>query len=198
MKLLETYNITVTKIQKKDGTTANYAFIDPAKSTDDTRKIKDGIKNYGASWNKYNNVWGWYLSSDPQKLQTQLQTMVYPAIEYLNSQETAPEGQEPRTADQMKAEFNQLLSQIDQVLSAPTMANNQDGTIPIMDEATVKSKLAEFKEELINSMSNEDFLAKLEPIIKFRNAQGHQLSFLNALLIWIQNPQARLVKAKST
>ena len=196
MKLLETYNITVTKIKKQDGTLSNYAYIDPKKSTDDTFNIKDGIKNYGASWNKFNKVWGWYLSSDPAKLQTQLQTMVYPAIEYLNSQETTPEGEDPRTADQMKAEFDQLLKQIDQVERTPIV--NDEGAQPIMDEKTLKTKLEGFKQELINSMSNEEFIQKLEPIIKFRQAQGHQLSFLNALLIWIQNPNAKLVKAKGT
>ena len=56
MKLLETYNITVTKIKKQDGTLSNYAYIDPNKSTDNPFNIKDGIKNYGASWNKFNKV----------------------------------------------------------------------------------------------------------------------------------------------
>ena len=123
--------------------------------------------------------------------------MVYPAIEWLNSQETPPEGQEPRTAEQMKGEFQQLLAQIDQVMGQPIMAPSER-TAPIMDEKTLKSKLATFKEELVNAMTNEEFLAKLEPIIKFRNAQGHQLSFLNALLIYVQNPKARLVKARTT
>lgn len=197
MKLLETYNISISKIKKQDGTTVNYAYIDPAKSTDNTMNIKDGIKQYGANWNKAYGVWGWYLSPDPAKLQAQLEKMVYPAIEYLNSQETTPEGQDPRTADQMKQEFQELLSQIDETLNTPIL-KPVEHTAPLMDERTLKSKLEQFKEELVNAMTNEEFLQKLEPIIKFRNAQGHQLSFLNALLIWIQNPQAKLVKARST
>lgn len=197
MKLFETYNISITKIQKKDGTSVNYAYIDPTKSTDSTMNIKDGIKNFGANWNKFKGVWGWYLSSDPVNLQAQLQKMVYPAIEWLNTQETAPDGQQPRTAEQMKSEFQQLLTQIDQAVASPIVPSS-DGTGPLMDEKTLKAKLEEFKEELVNAMSNEEFLAKLEPIIKFRNAQGHQLSFLNSLIIWIQNPNARLVKARST
>lgn len=122
--------------------------------------------------------------------------MVYPAIEYLNSQETTPEGEQPRTVEQMKSEFNDLLRQIDQVIQTPI--ENDENTQPLMDEKTLKARLESFKQELITSMSNEDFIKKLEPIIKFRQAQGHQLSFLNAMLIWIQNPKARLVKARST
>ena len=200
MKLFETYNISITKVQTKDGGLATYAYIDPQKSTDDTRKIKDGIKNYGARWNPTRSVWGWYLSSDPTKLQGQLQKFVYPAIEFLNSQETQPEGADPRTADQMKAEFNQLLAQIDQVLAEPvaTVDENNAPTQPIMSEKELKEKLAAFKQELVETMSSEEFLERLEPIIKFRNAQGHQLSLLNSLLIWIQNPKAKFTKARST
>lgn len=196
MRLLETYNISITKIQKKDGTTSNYAYIDPKKSTDDTRNIKDGIKQFGANWNKFNGVWGWYLSPDPQKMQNQLDSMIYPAIEWLNSQETPPETG-ARNPEQLKAEFQELLKQIDQAIAAPILPPSER-TAPLMDEKTLKSRLQQYKEELVNAMTNEEFLAKLEPIIKFRNAQGHQLSFLNALLIYVQNPQAKLVKARTT
>ena len=195
MKLFETYNIKVTKIRKKDGTLTNYAYIDPKTSTDNTMAIKDDLKKYGAVWNGYDKVWGWYLSPDQDKLQAQLEKLVYPAIEFLNSKETPPE-EGPRTAESMKTEFQQLLSEIDNALSSPMGV--PEGVTPVMDEATLKQKLKEFKEELVQSMTNEEFLAKLEPIIKFRKAQGHRLSFMNALIIWCQDRNAKLVKARGT
>jgi len=197
MKLLETYNFSVTQFPKKDGTMGTFAYIDPKKSTDDTMRVKDALKNFGARWDSIRKVWGWYLSGDQAKLQVQLQKMVYPAIEYLNSQETAPEGQDPRTAEQMKNEFNGLLGEIEKVINTP-IGQPEPDTTPCMDEGTLKTRLEQFKQELVNSMSSEDFLAKLEPIIKFKNAQGHQLSLLNALLIWVQNPKAKMVKARTT
>jgi len=195
MKLFETYNISIKKIRKKDGTFCNYAYIDPKKSTDSTIDIKDDIKNYGATWNSFDRVWGWYLSGDAEKLKAQLQNRVYPAIEFLNSRETPPE-EGPRSAEDMKAEFNQVLKMIDDAISTPFEV--PQASTPLMDEKTLKQRLQEFKEELVSAMSNEAFLAKLEPIIKFRNANGHELSFNNALLIWLQDKDAKLVKARGT
>lgn len=195
MKLFETYNISVKKVRKKDGTMANYAYIDPQKSTDNTIDIKDDIKNYGARWNSIDKVWGWYLSSDGGKLKTQLETIVYPAIEFLNSKETPGENG-PRTAEDMKAEFNEVLKVIDDAINTPYEVPAESK--PLMDEKELKDRLKAFKEELVTAMSNEEFLEKLEPIIKFRNANGHELSFGNALLIWLQDKQAKLVKARGT
>lgn len=195
MKLNETYNFNIKPITKKDGTTANFVYIDSKNSTDSTLPIKDDLKKFGASWDGFNKVWGWYLSSDPQKLQTQLKSFVYPAVEFLNSKETPPETG-ARSVEDMKAQINNLLGQIDNVIASPITIVEDNK--PLMDEKSLKEKLKVFKEELINTMSSQDFLEKLEPIIKFRNAQGHQLSFLNSLLIWIQDPQARLVKSRGT
>ena len=193
MKLFETYNIKVTKIRKKDGTLTNYAYIDPKTSTDNTMAIKDDLKKYGAVWNGYDKVWGWYLSPDQDKLQAQLEKLVYPAIEFLNSKETPPE-EGPRTAESMKTEFQQLLAEIDDALSSPMGV--PEGVTPVMDEMTLKSKLKEFKEELVQSMTKEEFLNKLEPIIKFRKAQGHRVTLMNSLLIWVQDKNAKLTKSR--
>lgn len=195
MKLFETYNISIKKIRKKDGTMANYAYIDPEKSTDSTMDIKDDLKNFQARWNGVDKVWGWFLSSDATKLKTQLETIVYPAIEFLNSKETPGENG-PRTAEDMKSEFNEVLKAIDDALNAPYEVPADSR--PLIDEKTLKDKLKAFKEELVTAMSNEEFLEKLEPIIKFRNANGHELSFGNALLIWLQDKEAKLVKSRST
>jgi len=190
--LNETYNISIKKIKKADGTSSNYAYIDPQKSTDDTRAIKDGIKAYGAKWDPKNYVWGWYLSNDPEKLQYQLNKFVYPAIEFLNSRETPPENGEARTADSMKTEFNKLLQEIDNFIVSP-ISEPEEGR-PMMDEETLKKKLTFFKEELVETMSSQEFLDRIEPIIKFRNAQGHQLSFFNSMLILLQDPNAKMCK----
>lgn len=196
MKLFETYNISIKKVQKKDGTMANFAYIDPEKSTDSTMDIKDDLKNYGARWNGVSKVWGWFLSPDSAKLKTQLETIVYPAIEFLNSKETPGENG-PRTADDMKSEFNETLKAIDDAING-TYEVPANVPTTAMSERELKDQLKAFKEELVTAMSSDDFLEKLEPIIKFRNANGHELSFANALLIWIQDKQAKLVKARGT
>ena len=195
MKLFETYNISVKKVRKQDGTMANYAYIDPKKSTDSTIAIKDDIKNYGARWNGVDKVWGWYLSADEAKLQSQLENWVYPAIEFLNSKET-PGEEGPRSADDMKAEFKDILAAIDDAINTPFEVPQESR--PLMDEKTLKERLKAFKEELVSTMTSEDFLEKLEPIIRFKNANGHELSFGNAMLIWLQDKQAKLVKARGT
>ena len=49
----------------------------------------------------------------------------------------------------------------------------------------------------MNCINSPEFKKKIEPIIKFQQAQGHHFSFKNALMIIFQDPQATLVKSKT-
>jgi len=60
----------------------------------------------------------------------------------------------------------------------------------------VLDKLQEFKASL-SYLSSDELKAKLEPIIKFQQAQGHRFSFKNAIMIVIQDPEATMVKSKT-
>ena len=65
-----------------------------------------------------------------------------------------------------------------------------------MDRNEVTQRLDDFKQQLVDAVSSEDFKRLIEPIIKFKRAQGHKFSFGNALLIMMQDPEATLVKSK--
>ncbi|MDE6285316.1 MAG: hypothetical protein K2M17_06175, partial [Bacilli bacterium] len=61
----------------------------------------------------------------------------------------------------------------------------------------IKTRLEDFKRELMSIVSDEEFKQKMLPIIKFRQAQGHQYSFTNAILVYIQDPKATMVKSRT-
>lgn len=184
--LNEEYNINVEEYTKKDGTKGRVAYIDP-QTSEDVYPIKDEIKNkFKARWDNQKRRWFWYLSMDDAKNQWILDTYIYPCVDYLVSVED--QGQGKRTADDVKAKIDPILKGIEKVLASPSTSINTDD---------VKAKLAAFKEDLVNIMSSDEFKAKMEPIIKFRQAQGHQFSFLNSILVFIQDPKATLVKSKS-
>lgn len=184
--LKEEYNINVREYTKKDGTQGRVAYIDP-QTSESVYPIKDEIKSkFGAQWDKFNKQWFWYLSNDESKNETIIKTKIYPCIDYLVSVEDG--GQSTRNAEDVKVQVDPLLRAIDKVLNTPTSTPTQ---------GNLKDRLASFKEDLINIMTTDEFKAKMEPIIKFRAAQGHRFSFLNAILVMIQDPEATLVKARS-
>lgn len=178
--LTEIFNIKNGRFRKKDGTEVPIAYIDPT-SSETTYPYKDEIKKYGAVWLNSLKTWGWFTNGNEDVYQTKIK----PCLEYLTSVEQNPDNE----SRDVVAMIDKLINEIDNgnVVSGSEAFNVED----------VKRRLETFKRELMNVMSNEEFKAKMLPIIKFRQAQGHQFSLLNAILILIQDRKATLVKSKS-
>ena len=81
-------------------------------------------------------------------------------------------------------------------LKRPETSSTDENEDPA-DVKEVKSKLMDYKQELINSFKDNTFREKMGPIIKFRSAQGAGYSILNTILIMLQKPDAKMVKSIS-
>lgn len=182
--LTEVFNIKNGAFKKKDGSTIQIAYIDP-KSSENTFAIKDELKKFGANWMPTIKVWGWFLGNNPQQV---YQMQIKPCLEYLTSIEQNPNN-----------EVRNVINIIDKLIQE---LNGEVGTVaatekPAFSDNEIRAKLQQFKEELINIVSDEEFKAKMLPIIKFRQAQGHSYSFANALLFYIQDPESTMIKSKT-
>lgn len=186
-KLLnEVFDIKFGKLKTKTGNSTPIVYIDPATS-ENTYPYKDRIKNdFSAKWSSVMKTWFWFAGDDRASQEQLIKTKVKPCLEYLMSVE--------QTGDGGKRD---IIAEIDKLLSALDGAEGDQNVKTIMSASDIKAKVESFKDDLINALDDEDFKRKMEPIIKFRQAQGHQFSFLNALLIMVQDRNAKLVKAKS-
>lgn len=170
--LSESFNVKNGKIKKKDGSYANIAYIDPHGS-DSTYQYKDIIKNkFQGIWFPSLKSWGWFLNANPEVV---YHTKIKPCLQWLDSQIND------------KRDVTAIIDKLIQEVGSNNEVSNKED---------ITERLKRFKEELISIVSDEEFKAKMEPIIKFQLAQGHQFSFLNALLVLVQDPNATLVKSK--
>ena len=167
------------------------AYIDP-KTSENVYNFRDIIKKYGGKWNDFSKRWYWWLSTDKAKTQQILNNQVNPAIEELTKIET-PIG-DRRNSNDIKAQVAKMVEALDTILATP-VAKTEEGNA--MDANSVKNKVDSFKEKLVNITSSEEFKMLLGPIIKFKQAQGHQYSFHNIILIYLQDPKATMVKSKT-
>lgn len=172
--------------QKADGSgTYKIAYIDPTLSQgEDTFAVKDILKKYNFKWDGNNRYWYFILSSDPEKLQTQINSFIKPAVEELKAKENEPNG---KTTDE---EIENILAQIDGVIEAIHTENNPDAS-------ELEGKLEAFKKELINGFRTNNFRETMGPIIKFRQAQGAGFSMINSILAYLQRPNAKMIKSES-
>lgn len=182
----EIFNLKNGTYKKKDGEVVPIVYIDP-ETSESTYQYRNEIKKFNALWIKPLNTWGWYTKNDPNYYKKYIQ----PCLEYLTNVEQNPNN-----------EVRNVIAIIDKLI------NEINGSNVGSDEATVeysgafnpnevKNRLESFKRDLMSVMSDEEFKQKMLPIIKFRNAQGHQYSFTNAILVFIQDPKATMVKSKS-
>jgi len=178
------------------------AFIDPnipenAKSFD----YKDIIKNSGAKWSKspqFKNVfpphktgfWFWYIGKTKDKWQISYDRMIKPALEKIHQMEGADEGDSKAS----------LIASIDAILEKITSAQpsfDSDRILSKEEKEAIKDKLEDFKQVVINIKDDAQFKETMQKVLAFKNAQGHEFSFLNSILILIQNPNAKVVKSKT-
>lgn len=168
----ESFNIKNGKMKKKDGLLINIAYID-SRTSDSTYQYKDIIKNkFNGAWFPSLKTWGWFLGNNPEAV---YHTKIKPCLEWLDKQ-----------INDNRNVIELIDKLIKEVGSNGVVTNKED----------ITERLRQFKEELIAAVSSEEFKAKMEPVIKFKLAQGHKFSFLNALLVLAQDPKATLVKSK--
>src|SRR5579859_4138173 len=165
------------------------AFIDPSKPENaksyDYREI---FKKNGAKWSgKY---WFWYVGKTEDQWRNVFSKFIEPALKTVHTQENAPE-------DQSKAAIIASLDALINAVATTPVDPNSDVKISKEKEEEVKTKLALFKQKLVNIENDQDFKNAIAAINRFKNAQGQKFSFNNAILIMIQNPNATIVNSKT-
>ena len=164
-----------------------YVVADASENLDNFAKIlrKYKAKNDGEKWY-------WELYNDDKKNQLLLYRYINPAIEELTAVETPANG-ERRNASDLKMNIDRINRELEEFLNASADEFNADSAT--VEE--VKERVASFKEKLVNITNSEEFMKVFGPIITLRKAIGHEYSFYNMILLWLQDPQATLVKPKS-
>lgn len=176
MLLTESFNIKNGTFKKRDGSTVKIAYIDP-KTSESTYEYKDIIKSkFDGYWMQQMKTWGWFLNDDPERI---YRTKIQPCLQFLD--------QKTNTSRDIVKIIDRLIQEVNGASVSPESQASVEN---------IKARLEDFKRELINAVSDEQFKALLSPIIKFRKAQGHSYSFKNAILVMLQDPKATLVKSK--
>ncbi len=167
------------------------AYINPNKPENkESFKFKDVFKDHKAKWDGQNKFWYWYIGKTEDQWKAQYERFIKPALEAVHKAEGAPE------EDANKALIDSLNTIISAVESTPIAANSEV-KISAEDEQNIKNRLQLFKQKLTNIENDEDFKQTMSIITKFKNAQGYKFSFGNAILIYIQNPNATIVNNKT-
>lgn len=167
------------------------AYID-ASNSENTYKYKDKLKNeFGAMYSPKigkRGAWVWWLNgpNDPK-----IDNVIKPAIEFLTSVEQPAE---------KGGKMRNFLDIIERLKIDLANANDVDDAVGVnethrMTKDEINKKLDSIKEDIISSMSSDEFLRKIAPILKLRAASGYKFSLKNTLLIFIQDPQATDVRS---
>lgn len=189
----EAYEWGVKKLDTGGGMPRYIVYIDP-KLSENSYEYKDQIKRYGAKWSGYGRYWYFEVSADPQQRAQEIETKVKPCVEFLKSVEKKPNNLDAQ------GQMDKIISMIDDLIKGMEGVSGEktvDEVDTSFDPKEVKRRLEFFKEELISSFQNDTWKQKMLPIIKFKQAQGPGLSFANSILIWVQDPEATMVKSRS-
>lgn len=183
--LKEDFNLVKGTFTAKDNKKYKVIMIDPSTS-ESTFPYKDDIKKFGAKWLNAAKTWGWFVNDDESD-DAVYETKIKPCLQYLLSVEN----------NGSKARVNEISNIIDKLRNGieQTPTNQFQGGM-ITKEALSK-KLEAFKQDLVNSINDDELKQKLAALIQFQNGLGHKYSFTNTILIFIQDPEATLVKAKT-
>lgn len=176
-------------------------YIDPSKPENkETFKYKDIIKKHGAEWSlspKFKNTfpphrmgfWFWWIGSTEDQWRNVYAKFIEPALKEIHGLEGASDEE---SQSSLIASVDALISDVS---AAETTASGEGGITPQSKEE-IQNKLLSFKEKLVNLESDEDYKETMRIILAFKNAQGHPYSFINSILIWLQNPNAKFVMGK--
>lgn len=189
--LKEAFEWSVEKRLNGGGQPYYVIFIDPELS-ENTYEYRGQIGKFGGKWDNKRKTWYFPVSNDQQKRDEAIKLKVKPCIEFLKSVEKTSNN---KTSDET---LNNILAQIDKLINAAASTPSLTTEInTALDPKEIKDRLVQFKNELIAAFNNGDWKSKMMPIIKFRNAQGAKFSILNSILIWVQDPEATMVKSMS-
>lgn len=175
----------------KNGQDYFIAYIDPSLSNEGTYEYKDKIKSFGARFDGQKKTWYFILSNDAQKRNWQIEQFLKPCVEFLKSVEKTP-SKYPQT----DAQIQEILTAIDKLINKIQTSSTTEVDTNF-DAQDIKDRLIAFKEELLNSFKDESWKKKFEPLIKFKQALGPRFSMTNTILIYIQDPEATMVKSTS-
>lgn len=174
--------------KKLDNRGNNIAYIDPNKPENkETFKYKDVFKRHGAKWG--DGYWFWYIGKTGDQWRNVYSKMIEPALKDVHKLEGASE--EESTASLVAS----LDAVINEVKSAETSETGEGEFKPI-EKTELVGRLDKFKEMLVNLDNDEEFKKTMQTLTALKNAQGHQYSFMNTILVWIQNPKATIFKSE--
>lgn len=189
-----------TPLKTKKGKGFSLVYVDPDKSTDTTFKNPENqakMKKYGMEFLPYNryikniegipNAWGWVLWDGSED-------KIYPLIkkfaEEIGNEETPPDGVNKRTMDEVLSSIGHLKPLIVQASSE----------ISGFDGSEILKNAEEYKKKLSMGIGSKETMAALEELTKFRaemmKHMGHQLSWLNTILVFFQKRGASDVRSK--
>ena len=186
----EDINYKVERITTLQGNPGAILYIDP-QTSEDIFPHKDILNKYGAKWDSRKRRWYWYVSLDKDKRQIQMDKYINPCIRELNAVENS--GNPVHTEDETVNAVHTLISELDKIINAKIETTEK---FTPEDAKAVKAKLLEFKKQLINCTTNEEFRQRFEPILKQVIEGGRVFSILNTILIRIQDPEASYVYSK--
>lgn len=154
---------------------------------------RDILKKHGAQFNSTTKKWVWWLSDDDEKVMSCVRTYIYPCIKELSFIEHGEEKE-----SDINTKIDSLIDLLNKILSAPVSQddlNNPD--VEPVDIKAIKARVASFKDKLVAITSSEEFKTMLGPIIKFKQALGPSFSLGNVILIYLQDPNATMVKSRT-
>jgi len=178
------------------------AFIDPnLPENEKSYDYRDIISKSGAKWSKSpqfkyvfpphsKGFWFWYIGATEDKWRNVYDKMIKPALEKIHGLEGAsPEDSQAS-----------LISSLDGIIEKIATAQPSfDSTAVLTKEQKqeIVDKLEGFKTTLVNIKDDAQFKETLKKVMAFKNAQGHEFSFMNSILTLIQRPDAKVVKSKT-
>lgn len=173
-------------------------FIDQSKPENaNSFQYKDILKKYGAQWSQSPRharsfpadfkAWFWYVGDTEDQKRNVFAKFIQPALKEIHKLEGAS-GEESEGA--IVSSIDALVGEVEDV-DRSNVGGGTKMTETDIDE--VKQKLLDFKEMLVNIESDEDYKNAMRALVAFKNVQGHQYSWKNTILIFIQNRNAKMV-----
>lgn len=197
--LREYYELASNNLLKtKGGKGFTLVYVDPNASTDSTYENKGLMKQYGMEYLPYSrylrglkgvpNAWGWIVwEGNEQEAYAKIRKFA----QEIGSQETPPENGNQRTIEEVLASIEQLKEVI--------MNAQASGHIKIDGNGVIANAEA-FKKKLAQGVGSRETMEALAQLTRFRiemsKHRGHQLSWMNTILIWFQKPDAKDVRSK--
>ena len=182
-KMTDYLLLEVYKVERgvKDANNNQIAYIDTTlPQNNGTYQHKDILisPEYRGRWDAPTKRIYWYLGKDEGAWKYTFDKFIKPALEIVYNRMG-------ETEESSKESFIEILNTIMRKVEA-TKNDNVD----------IKDRLKKFKDYLVNIDNDEEFKETMKTIINFKNSQGHKHSMWNTILIYLQNPNAKMVKSK--